>query len=31
MIIEIREDDCYPCKNPIIKITEDSCNPIHNK
>lgn len=24
MIIEIREDDCYPCKNPIAKVFENN-------
>lgn len=31
MIIEIREHDCYPCQNPIIKITNDKPYPTYNK
>lgn len=29
MIIEIREDDCYPCKNPIVKIELISGNMVN--
>lgn len=31
MIIEIREDDCYPSKNPIIKIIDDRPYPTYSE
>lgn len=29
MIIEIRDDDCYPCTNPIIRLEKISSNLMH--